>query len=148
MIQKGGLKNTVITIVTQHPPLAEFHDEARQIAVAFGIRINVLWISDIVFNACSDEQISDFKTFVDITGGLFVQLQAENGDQNNINVSEGSFTSTLTYQIVVRCCRLGFIIKVLYSLSGEYLFRPIFEQQLANNFSTCPKFSILTVGIS
>ncbi|CAL2031404.1 unnamed protein product [Caenorhabditis brenneri] len=86
MIQKYNLKNTVITILTQHPPSDDKRYEAREIAVAFGIRINVLWTKDLTFNRCTDDQVQGFKTFVDVTGGLFVELQSELNDQTTIEL--------------------------------------------------------------
>ncbi|EGT52337.1 hypothetical protein CAEBREN_00115 [Caenorhabditis brenneri] len=86
MIQSAKLKNTVITILTQHPPSDDKRYEAREIAVAFGIRINVLWTKDLTFNRCTDDQVQGFKTFVDVTGGLFVELQSELDDQTTIEL--------------------------------------------------------------
>uniref|UniRef100_A0A1I7T098 EGF-like domain-containing protein n=1 Tax=Caenorhabditis tropicalis TaxID=1561998 RepID=A0A1I7T098_9PELO len=99
MIQKANLRNTVITILTQHPPLGDMY-EAREIAVAFGIRINVLWIKDETFNRCTDQQINDFKTFVDITGGLFVQLQSELNDMSTIDLVSQVFLTHYKPQYV------------------------------------------------
>ena len=89
MIRDANLKDTVITILTQHPPESDTQYQAREIAVAFGIRINVLWTIDNTFNRCNDIQVQDFKTFVDVTGGLFVQLQSQTPDQSTTDVSEG-----------------------------------------------------------
>ncbi|KAF1755583.1 hypothetical protein GCK72_012033 [Caenorhabditis remanei] len=86
MIRDANLKDTVITILTQHPPESDMQYQAREIAVAFGIRINVLWTIDNTFNRCNDAQVQDFKTFVDVTGGLFVQLQSETPDQSTTDL--------------------------------------------------------------
>ncbi|PIC31180.1 hypothetical protein B9Z55_011956 [Caenorhabditis nigoni] len=100
MIQQKNLKNTVITILTQHPPSNDKHDEAREIAVSFGIRVNVLWIKDDTFNRCTNENIAQFKTFVDITGGLFVQLQSELNDSSTVNLVSQVFLTHYNPQYV------------------------------------------------
>ncbi|ULT92901.1 hypothetical protein L3Y34_002825 [Caenorhabditis briggsae] len=100
MIQQKNLKNTVITILTQHPPSNDRHDEAREIAVSFGIRVNVLWIKDDTFNRCTNEKIAQFKTFVDITGGLFVQLQSELNDSSTVNLVSQVFLTHYKPQYV------------------------------------------------
>ncbi|EFP03819.1 hypothetical protein CRE_28693 [Caenorhabditis remanei] len=86
MIRDANLKDTVITILTQHLPESDMQYQAREIAVAFGIRINVLWTIDNTFNNCDDSLVKDFKAFVDVTGGLFVQLQSETPDQLTIDL--------------------------------------------------------------
>lgn len=79
-IRNASLRNTAITIITQHPPTPDQLEEAQQTTVAFGIRVNVLWISDKTFNRCKNADIAAFKAFSELTGGLFVQLQSELDD--------------------------------------------------------------------
>ncbi|CAI2352144.1 unnamed protein product [Caenorhabditis sp. 36 PRJEB53466] len=80
LIRSASLRNTVISIVTQHPPSSDGFADARETALAFGVRVNVLWISDKTFMRCDPDEVTAFKSFVDITGGLFVQLRAKDGD--------------------------------------------------------------------
>ncbi|CAI2352148.1 unnamed protein product [Caenorhabditis sp. 36 PRJEB53466] len=80
LIRSESLRNTVISIVTQHPPSFDGFADARETALAFGVRVNVLWISDKTFMRCEPDEVTAFKSFVDITGGLFVQLRAKDGD--------------------------------------------------------------------
>uniref|UniRef100_A0A8R1HGY3 EGF-like domain-containing protein n=1 Tax=Caenorhabditis japonica TaxID=281687 RepID=A0A8R1HGY3_CAEJA len=82
LIRNANLRSTVITIITEHPPEPSDSDlrAAREAALSFDVKINVLWINDPTYSRCKVEDVAAFKDFVGSTGGLFVQLQSEFND--------------------------------------------------------------------
>ncbi|CAI5449094.1 unnamed protein product [Caenorhabditis angaria] len=86
LIKESSLNNTAITIITQHIPSDNLQDLAQQMTLSFGIRLNVIWITDPVYSSLTDDQIANFKAFAESTGGFFVQIQSDENDVNTKNL--------------------------------------------------------------
>uniref|UniRef100_A0A1I7X799 VWFA domain-containing protein n=1 Tax=Heterorhabditis bacteriophora TaxID=37862 RepID=A0A1I7X799_HETBA len=70
------LRETAITILTQHPPLKNdtYMKKLENIALSFQIRINVIWSHDDIFVRCekNDTQLNELRFLVKSTGGFFI----------------------------------------------------------------------------
>ncbi|CAB3405759.1 unnamed protein product [Caenorhabditis bovis] len=92
-IKKASLQNSAITIITQHPPNDDNFEEARSMVLAFGIKINVLWIPDDTFNPCTSPEVDHFRNFAENSGGIFAKLQTSDKEDSN--------TETIVRQILM-----------------------------------------------
>nr|CDJ88706.1 Protein C49C3.4 [Haemonchus contortus] len=87
LLTKLGLRDTAVTVVTQFPPADDdlYRDKLQELATAFNIRINVVWISDETFIRCflekkTNPQYDKLKKLAFTTGGLFVPQKYAPGD--------------------------------------------------------------------
>ncbi|XGW17273.1 hypothetical protein V3C99_002127 [Haemonchus contortus] len=79
LLTKLGLRDSAVTVVTQFPPADDDVNRGKlqELATAFNIRINVVWISDETFIRCFfggkiNPQYEKLKNLAFTTGGLFV----------------------------------------------------------------------------
>ncbi|EYC00104.1 hypothetical protein Y032_0118g773 [Ancylostoma ceylanicum] len=100
-----NLRETAVTIITQFPPQKDnFHrDKLQELALAFNIRINVIWISDETFVRClhnndKNEQYDELSHLASITGGMFVPQKY--GHNDNASFTDVVIGSHYQYQPV------------------------------------------------
>ncbi|RCN30683.1 hypothetical protein ANCCAN_23547, partial [Ancylostoma caninum] len=82
-----NLRDTAVTVITQFPPQKDkrYRDKLEELALAFNIRINVIWISDETFVRCLhqnvNEQYDELSQLTFTTGGMFVPQKYGRNDK-------------------------------------------------------------------
>ncbi|KAL6728334.1 hypothetical protein Aduo_010115 [Ancylostoma duodenale] len=82
-----NLRETAVTVITQFPPQKDdrYRDKLQELALAFNIRINVIWISDETFVRClhknDNKRYDELSRLAFTTGGMFVPQKYGRNDK-------------------------------------------------------------------
>ncbi|CAI4230305.1 unnamed protein product [Auanema sp. JU1783] len=102
MIQKGGLEDTTINILTQHPPLPDDDglNALVQAAIGFRIRINILFSDDQTFIRCTPDQINSLRQLSSRTGGIFTDVPSGSMYNETNTIINTILTTNIYYDVI------------------------------------------------